>query len=112
MTLGGCYCVLWYSSAGMPAEVIIRESGSSSCCCAGRKRPAEQEGPAAGGAAPGGGGVGGGNGGPLPDHKAVLQGQRWKLQRVRSLGSLPTDDALLALAAMLPGVHETHPESE
>ena len=61
----------------------------------GRKRPAEEGGP--------GGGSGGGDGGTLPDAKAVLRGQRWKLPRVRSLGSLPSDDALLAQAATWPG---------
>ncbi|KAK9918377.1 hypothetical protein WJX75_003611 [Coccomyxa subellipsoidea] len=61
----------------------------------GRKRPAEEGGP--------GGGSGGGDGGTLPDAKAVLRGQRWKLPRVRSLGFLPSDDALLAQAATWPG---------
>ncbi|BDA49279.1 hypothetical protein COCOBI_13-3910 [Coccomyxa sp. Obi] len=60
----------------------------------GRKRPAEQEG--------GGGGGRGGPRGPLLDPKAVLGGQGWKLQRVRSLGSLPSDEALLAQAARWP----------
>lgn len=68
---------------------ILRNTGG------GRKRPAEEGGP--------GGGSGSGDGGTLPDAKAVLRGQRWKLPRVRSLGSLPSDDALLAQAATWPG---------
>lgn len=32
----------------------------------------------------------------LEDHREVLRGERWKLQRVRSLSALPTDADLLA----------------
>ena len=32
----------------------------------------------------------------LEDHRDVLRGERWKLQRVRSLSALPTDADLLA----------------
>ncbi len=32
----------------------------------------------------------------MGDHRGVLRGERWKLQRVRSLSALPTDADLLA----------------
>ncbi|EIE24880.1 hypothetical protein COCSUDRAFT_65576 [Coccomyxa subellipsoidea C-169] len=54
--------------------------------------------------------AGGLGGGSLLDHKAVLRGQRWKLPRVRSLGSLPSDDALLAQAATWPERRSTQRE--
>ncbi len=39
----------------------------------------------------------------------MLGGQGWKLQRVRSLGSLPSDEALLAQAARWPGAFNFPP---
>ena len=51
---------------------------------AGRKRPASQLGDRQRSDA------------QLEDHRGVLRGERWKLQRVRSLSALPTDADLLA----------------
>ncbi len=51
---------------------------------AGRKRAAEAE---------------------VADRDRAAAGEEWKLQRVRSLSSLPSDESLLAQAASQPGAH-------
>jgi hypothetical protein len=61
------------------------------CLRAARKRPAEGEAQERQGGAQG------------LDHKAILRGQQWKLQRVQSLSSLPSDESLLARAGNTPG---------